>query len=127
MMRILKSTPGLGLVPGLEWRILDWVESLQIWNKGAGRLKKKRSFLDSHTWIRWLRQSQSQSQIYRNESTSSSYVVWLRLEQEYRHQDEVAGQQQLGYFSNCYAFMFRSARHTYRSNQSTQRKKPGTK
>ena len=127
MMRILKLTPGLRLVPGLEWRILDWVESLQIWNKGAGRLKKKHSFLDSHTWIQWLRQSQSQSQIYRNQSTSSSYVVRLRLEQEYRHQDEVADQQQLGYFSNYYAFMFGSAQHTYRSSQSTPQKKAGRK
>ena len=101
MMRIQKLTPGLRLVPEQEWRTLDWVGSLQIWNKGAGRLKKRYSFLDSHMWSQWLRQSQSQ--IYQNESTSSSHVVRLRLEQEYRHQDEVAGQQQLGYFSNCYA------------------------
>ena len=122
MMRIQNLTPGLRLVPGLGWRILDWVGSLQIWNKRAGRLKKRSSFLDSHMWSQWLRQSQ----IYQNGSTCSSYVVRLRLEQEYHHQDEVAGQPQLGYFSNCYTFNFRYGRHTYRSNQSTQQNGAGT-
>lgn len=123
MMRIQKLTPGPRLAPGLEWRILDWVGSLQIWNKGAGRLKKRHSFLDSQTRTQWLRQSQSQSQIYQNESTFSSYVVRLKLEQECCHQDDVAGQQQLGCLSNCYALKLRFGRHTYRSNQSTQQKK----
>ena len=103
IMQIQKLTPGLRLAPGLEPHILDWVRGLQIWNREAGRLKKRRSFLDSHMWIQWLRQSQSQ--IYQNGSTSSSCEVWLRLEQEDRHQDEVAGQQRLGYFSSCYAML----------------------